>query len=106
MSVQVGQIAVDAGLCWIGDPCYVLPNDASNASQVRDWSKFCDQLITADGKAKDSAQFRFEHGHIGLGVAVSTGWGDGMYPVYVEYSEGGRIAKVEVVFIDEDDEEE
>ena len=101
---KVGHIAVDAGLCWIGDPCYVLPDDASNADQVRDWSSFCDQLITADGEHKSTAQFRFNHGHIGLGVAVSTGWGDGMYPVYVEYSAEGRVAKVEVVFIEEEEE--
>jgi len=63
-------------------------------------------LITADGEHKSTAQFRFNHGHIGLGVAVSTGWGDGMYPVYVEYSAEGRIASVQVVFIDEDEEEE
>ena len=102
---RVGEIAVDAGLCWIGDPCYVLPDDASNADQVRDWSSFCSQFITDDGISKDIAQFRFKQGHIGLGVAVSTGWGDGMYPVYVEYSEEGRIASVQVVFIDEDEED-
>jgi hypothetical protein len=96
---RVGEIAVDAGLCWVGDPCYVLPDDASNAGQVRDWSKFCSSV----GESQ-TTQFKFEHGHTGLGVAVSTGWGDGMYPVYVEYSEEGRIASVQVVFIEEEEE--
>jgi len=101
MREQVGHIAVDAGLCWVGDPCYVLPDDASNADQVRDWEAFCNSVANSQ-----TTQFRFNHGHIGLGVAVSTGWGDGMYPVYVEYSAEGRVAKVEVVFINEDEEEE
>jgi hypothetical protein len=28
-SKLIGRIGADAGLCWIGDPCYVLPDDAS-----------------------------------------------------------------------------
>ena len=28
MEKHLGHISVDAGLCWIGDPCYVLPSDA------------------------------------------------------------------------------
>jgi len=95
---KVGEIAVDAGLCWIGDPCYVLPDDASNADQVRDWGAFCNSVGDSQ-----TTQFNFKQGFAGLGVAVSTGWGDGMYPVYVEYSDEGRIAKVEVVFIEEEE---
>ena len=94
----VGEFAVDAGICWIGDPCYVLPDDASHADSVRDWSKFC----TAIGEA-DTTQFNFKQGHTGLGVCVSTGWGDGMYPVYIERSEEGRVAKVVIEFITKED---
>ena len=98
---QVGHVAVDAGCVWIGDPCYVLPDDASNADQVRDWSSFCDKL----DHQSDATQFRFNHGHIGLGVVVPSGWGDGMYPVYVTESNEGRVASVTVVFIEEDEED-
>lgn len=102
---KVGEFCVDAGICWIGDPCYVMPYDASGADVVRNWDKFCDQLKTADGQPKDAAQFRFKEGHIGLGVCVSTGWGDGQYPVYIERNEEGRIARVLIEFIPEEEDE-
>ena len=36
-------------------------------------------------------------GQCGLGVAATSGYGDGEYPVYATY-EGGRIKKIEVIF--------
>jgi hypothetical protein len=44
-------------------------------------------------------QLNFEHGHEGAGVAVSSGYGDGTYPVYAHYNKDGRVRKVEIVFI-------
>lgn len=43
---QIGSIGVDAGLCWIGDPCYVLHKDADRRyrSIGKDWGDFCNQL--------------------------------------------------------------
>ena len=54
---KVGEFAVDAGICWIGDPCYVLPEDASHANQVRDWGEFCNKIGDAD-----ITQFNFNQG--------------------------------------------
>lgn len=102
---QVGVIGVDAGLCWLGDPCYVLHKE-KNAKDEHDrkpkdigdnWMSFCDKV---DG---DATQFKYDLGHAGLGVCVSTGYGDGTYPVEVKRSPDGRIAEVRVVFISEDD---
>ena len=91
---EVGVIGVDAGLCWLGDPCYILPDDASERTDViKDWSKFCDAI-----KDKDTHQFQYNMGHDGLGVVVSTGWGDGEYPVLIRRNKAGRIAEVRVVF--------
>ena len=46
-------------------------------------------------------------GHPGLGVCVSTGFGDGEYPVYAEIDEvpgwGTRVKSIEVVFISDED---
>lgn len=39
----------------------------------------------------------------GNGVVVSTGQGDGVYPVYVEIADDGRIASVTVRFIETED---
>jgi|TARA_R100000329_G_C7526804_1_gene185797 hypothetical protein len=34
----------------------------------------------------------------GMGVAVSSGWGDGSYPVYANYDEDGRVSSVTIKF--------
>ena len=99
---QVGSIGVDAGLCWIGDPCYVLHTEKPPASIGATWGEFCDKLHTTGG---ESTSFPFDLGHEGLGIAVSTGWGDGSYPVYVR-KENGRIAEVRFVFMGDDDPED
>lgn len=72
--VLAGYFGVDAGLVWIGDPCYVLPEDTSPLG--RDWGAFCDNLQDASGKCLDIVEFP-------EGFAISTGYGDGQYPVYV-----------------------
>lgn len=96
--VLAGHTDVDAGLIWVGDPCYVMGDDAS--SRVVDWGDdFCDPLWASDHEEKG---FSSPLGS-GVGVAVQSGYGDGAYPVYVTYKDG-RIASVEVVFIGEDDE--
>ena len=38
-------------------------------------------------------------------MVVTTGWGDGQYPVYIERSDEGRVAKVVIEFINEEDDE-
>jgi hypothetical protein len=95
----VGRIGVDAGLCWVGDPCYVLGDDASD--RVRDWGTFCEAL-------KRTGQY--EKGHCqplgpSVGLAISTGYGDGHYPVFVE-RENGCISRVTIEFIGSEQENE
>jgi hypothetical protein len=58
-------------------------------------------------------QLNFKIGHEGAGVVVSSGFGDGVYPVYARQREihpwGRRITEMKVVMIDDaelDDEEE
>lgn len=108
---KVGVIGVDAGLCWIGDPCYII-SDHCEEFDNRDWHGFLKLLnkneeIAKDEGKKGTAQFNCALGHAGLGVCVGTGFGDGTYDVFVkrEPSEG-RIAEVKVVFVDENAEDE
>ncbi|HBJ84594.1 MAG TPA: hypothetical protein DDZ88_12130 [Verrucomicrobiales bacterium] len=94
---QVGVIGVDAGICWIGDPSYIIHPPKLPLAVGRDWLDFCDKLES------DVTQFEYDLGHDGLGVCVATGYGDGEYPVYVERDESGRIARVIVDFMLEDE---
>jgi len=46
-------------------------------------------------------QLNYKMGHAGAGVAVSSGYGDGVYPVIAHYNDEGRVAKVEIIFDEE-----
>jgi hypothetical protein len=41
-------------------------------------------------------QLKFSRGHAGAGVAFSSGYGDGYYPVYARRNNEGRIIRVEI----------
>lgn len=88
---KVGEIGVDAGLCWIGDPCYIIHANEYSKSIGKNWGEFCDKL------KDDATQFNYDLGHPGLGVAVSTGYGDGTYDVEVRRADG-RIKELRVKF--------
>ncbi len=99
---EVGVIGVDAGLCWLGDPCYIMGQDASE-HPVKTWDEFCNKLWkkeeeTENTEKRGTVQWDYKLGHAGLGVTVQTGWGDGLYPVYIRRNREGRIAEVKVVF--------
>ena len=82
--LQIGEVGVDSGQLFIGDPCYL--------KEVS-----MDDLYTECSKVTLSKQ---RGGVISLtdGVAVSTGFGDGVYPVFAEIC-NGRVVKVWIEFI-------
>ena len=92
---EVGIIGVDAGLCMVGDPCYIKSED----HPAHDWSKFCSMIA---GQYPTVHQLNYAAGHEGLGVVVSTGYGDGCYPVSVVYGDEGRVSEIRIDFMGED----
>jgi len=107
---KVGEIGVDAGVCWIGDPCYVIPSKKNHYGHkssfeelgLTDWGKFCDSI---EYGAPTLQQYNYPAGHSGLGVLVSSGFGDGTYDVYAKVIKtdwGTRVKELKVVFIDEE----
>lgn len=101
---KVGVIGVDAGICWVGDPCYILhKKDEERPKAIgKNWGEFCDILDSLHESQNDGAlQLNYDMGHPGLGVVVSTGYGDGEYPVYARLKRG-RVAEIRVVFVDDD----
>jgi hypothetical protein len=99
-TIELGEISVDAGLCWIGDPCYVMGDDAT--SRVTDWAAFCEKLNV------ETQHFSAPLGK-STGFAVSTGYGDGSYPVTAEIQDcgawGPRVKSVTITFIEDEKEE-
>lgn len=95
-------VGVDAGLIWIGDPCYVMGDDATN--RVRDWVQdFCEKLPS------DCSTVTQPLGD-GVGVAVPSGFGDGTYKVTVTYSNEGpwgkRVKSALIEFLDEEEDDD
>lgn len=92
----IGTVGVDAGLLWIGDPCYVLGEDASHG--VKEWSEFCDKLNHSEDVQEPLGD--------GIGLAVATLYGDGTYPVYGTYNARGELTGFRVDFDPNDMDEE
>lgn len=105
MRVKVGQVPVDSGQVFVVDPCYVLSGEYGEDSP---YGRACAASLS-DERA---GQFSTDGGLFADAVCTSTGWGDGVYPVYVEYDRDGRVARLTVEFdyemdeMDEMDEED
>lgn len=52
----------------------------------------------ATNSKKKGGQLNYRLGHVGAGVAVSSGYGDGLYPVVAHYNKEGRVSRVEIIF--------
>ena len=102
----VGYVGVDAGLIYIGDPCYEVGSDTEGKFQGT-WGDFCGLLNDKNRGIDKNGVFKipFPLGHEGQAVVVSSGYGDGNYPVYVERKDG-RIARVIVDFMPEEDKDD
>ena len=99
----VGEFSVDSGQAIIGDPCYL--------ESWANWNQDSDEPFDSYDKHEG------EYGYLGaceatlgkgfgqLGgasaVAFSTGYGDGLYPVYAQINDDGRVAVVVIDFTGE-----
>ena len=110
----VGRVGVDAGMVMVGDPCY-LDKYGKESSDGFEW---VESEVDAQ-KIKQKYDYSYSGacaatlgensaGELGLAsaVAVSSGYGDGVYPVYAHYNHEGRIERLEVVFVPDDEEED
>jgi hypothetical protein len=114
----LGYCAVDSGQIMLTDPGYISywDDEAKYGDNVPgghfSYPGACDQTLSK----RMGGQLYFPAGHGGIGVVTRSGYGDGSYPVYAtvitEYSDEActkmvdqRVAKVEIVFIDDEDDE-
>ena len=104
---KVGVVGVDAGMVWVGDPCYIIHANPLPKDIGANWGEFCAKFGEGqNGGWLQHRQFDYDGGHAGLGVTVESGEGDGCYPVLVRHNDAGRIAEVRVIFINDDNESE
>ena len=87
-------VGVDAGMIWIGDPCYIMGEDTSHRPES--WDGFCHDIEELNNVAEPLGK--------GIGCAISSGFGDGAYDVEIETTDcgswGERVSKVTVTFFD------
>ena len=94
----IGYCPVDSGQIFIIDPCYLSEwKDGEAYPEKPDgnhYSKCCE--VTNN---KDSGGEVLVSAVAGKGVAVSSGLGDGLYPVIATYDKDGIVKKIEVKFM-------
>lgn len=109
----IGYCAVDSGQIMLTDPCYVKDFvdelergegfDANltpiNGTYPYTYNGACSATCSEEMAGELGQPFR------GAGVVVSSGYGDGSYPVYATFNHEGRISEARIVFISDEDEE-
>jgi hypothetical protein len=102
--ILAGHFAVDSGQAMVGDPCY-----------LDDWDTNKNEEWNLDGKqgqysyhGASATTLANSYGELGNGTAVvfNTGYGDGLYPVYVILNGDDRVSKVIIDFEGDLDEEQ
>jgi len=99
-----GNFAVDSGQVMIGDPCYL---DKWNNNTNDEWAlEGKEGQYSYQGASATTLANNF--GELGIGTAVvsSTGYGDGLYSVYANVNEDGRVSYLIIDFDNNFDEEQ
>jgi hypothetical protein len=97
--VVIGDVAVDSGQLMICDPCYLKEYEANEFrpnESVKEGDFSYHAVCHLTTGSTPHGQLCFRHGHPGFAVAFSSGYGDGLYPVYATI-EDGRVMEVRIV---------
>ena len=94
----LGYVSVDSGQLILVDPCYLKDwRDGPFDLNLKPDNHYAECCMASLSVKRGGEVFRE------LGVCFSTGWGDGIYPVYGT-REDGRIVRVEIEMGGEDQE--
>lgn len=96
--VKVGDVHVDAGMITIHDPCYAEDIDFDTLFDLI----YKNRTPGKPPELKMASMIKHKAGHEGAGVVMNAGYGDGTYPVYITLNDEGRVAKAEIIFIEEE----
>jgi hypothetical protein len=102
--ILAGTFSVDSGQAMVGDPCYL---DAWNNNTNDEWN-LEGKVGEYSYQGASATTLENSYGELGIATAVvfNTGYGDGLYPVYVQINDDGRVSKVVIDFegdIDDND---
>jgi hypothetical protein len=102
----IGEFAVDSGQAIVGDPCYL--------EDWKPWDSDKEKFEDHVNKVGEYSYLGACNATLGKGfgqlgnqaVAFSTGYGDGLYPVYADITEDGRVGMIVIDFTGEYDVED
>lgn len=93
--IHAGSFAVDSGQAMVGDPCYL---DSWKTNEGEKW-ELEGKVGEYSYQGASATTLANNFGELGYNAVVfSTGYGDGLYPVYVQLNSDGRVAKVVIDF--------
>ena len=97
----VGHFSVDSGQAMVGDPCYL---DDWDTNKNEDWD-LEGKLGQYSYHGASATTLANNFGELGNATAVvfSTGYGDGLYPVYAEMNDDGRVSRIIIEFIGDEE---
>lgn len=90
----VGRIGVDAGLMYLGDPCYVIDDELGKM----EWSAFLENHCPNPDNGEMARVVPHPRTGAAVGVVAISGWGDGVYPVEIELDKEGRPRRLIITF--------
>jgi len=100
----IGSFAVDSGQAMVGDPCYL---DGWKTNEGEEWN--LEGKVGQYSYQGASATTLENTGTMelssGKAVVFSSGYGDGLYPVWAQFDNDGRIAKIVIDFISDEEQE-
>jgi len=82
----IGHCAVDSGQIMIIDPCYVIKQYKDGEADKK-YTEVCEVTLSDKG-----------YGNILGGLATTTLYGDGQYPVYAELNDAGKVVTLTIDF--------
>jgi hypothetical protein len=94
--ILAGSIAIDSGQAMVGDPCYL---DDWDTNKGDEWN-LEGKIGQYSYQGASATTLANSYGQLGFATAVvfNTGYGDGLYPVYVQFNDDGRVSKVVIDF--------
>ena len=89
-----GHCGVDSGQIMVIDPCYALKDEFDDMNG--NYRSVCNVTLSDDGYGEFPLP---ANGYTGsIGVATTSGYGDGCYPVYVDVNNDNRVVALHIYF--------
>jgi hypothetical protein len=85
----------------VGDPCYL---DEWKTNRDEEWD-LAGKIGQYSYQGASATTIDSSAGVLGNGrsVVFNTGYGDGVYPVYAEFNDDGRVARIVIEFVSDEE---